>query len=331
MILEQLYTRALASSAEREPWLRARAGGITATEVRDLRAGNMNARALADKKRSMDFEDLSHVRHIAHGNNREPVIAEWIAQRFNIQPNDYLFAGLLNSRHLATPDGAGINFDEHLLISEIKTSKYNLDPAGDHFGKTGYFYQMQWQMYVTGAKRCLFVWEQHDDDWSEWPERAPEPVFAEPQFVWIDRDEREIERLIKVADGFLHEYDSVYATQEEDPQLANLAERYIRTLRAESSFTKAKREIWDALHQHLHDRDKDTYAPAPGLKVTWTPAQREIVSVPDFDAALEADPGLFAMMTDTRAAWEEHLAKFTREETFLKKPQLKITTETEKK
>lgn len=331
MMLEHLFTRALASSADRDAWLRARCGGVTATEIRDLRSGNTNVRTLIEKKRSMDFEDLSHVRFIAHGNDREPIIAAWVAQRFNIQPNDHLFAGMSDARHLATPDGVGINFDEELLISEIKTSKNNLNPAGDHFGKTGYWYQMQWQMYVTGARRCLFVWEQHNDDWSGWPSRAPEPIFAEPQYVWIDRDDREIERLITLADGFLREYDSVYATQEEDPQLANLAERYIRTLRAESSFSQAKREIWDSLHKHLHDKGADTYRPTSGLKVTWTPAHRETVSVPDFDAALAADPGLYQMMTDTRAAWEEHLAKFTREETFLKKPGLKITETKETK
>lgn len=333
MILEELHVRAVASSADREPWLKARMGGVTATEIRDLRAGHTNTKALIEKKRSGDFPDLTGVRHIDHGNNREPIIAEWIAQRFNIQPNALLFAGRLNPRHLATPDGAGINFDEDLLISEIKTSKHNLDPnhSGSHFGKTGYWFQIQWQLYVTGARRCLFVWEQHDDDWSGWPERSPEPIFAEPQYAWIDRDEKEIERQIALADKFLFEYDSEHATQEDDPELANLAERYVRTLRAEASFTKAKREVWDALHRHLAESGADTYRPSDKIRVTWTPGRAETVSTPDFDAALAADPELYQDMIDTRAMWEEHLGKFSREEIVVRKPQLKITETKETK
>jgi hypothetical protein len=332
-MIEQLMTRAIATSSDRPAWLRARAGGVTATEVRDLRAEQTTVRALIEKKRTGDFEDLSHVRHIAHGNNREPVIAAWIAQRFNIQPNDYVISALANTRHLATPDGIGLNFDEELLISEIKTSKYNLDPndSSSHFGKTGYFYQIQFQLYVTGARRCLFVWEQHDDDWSGWPGRAPAPVQAEPGFVWIDRDEREIGRLITLADRFLWAYDSEHATQAEDSELANLAERYIRTLRAESSFSQAKREIWDALHRHLHNAGADTYRPSPLVRVTWAPGRSDVRLVADEAAAIAADPGLFALMQDSRAAWDEHLAKFTREEVFEKKPQLKITEVKEEK
>jgi hypothetical protein len=47
---------------------------------------------------------------------------------------------------------------------------------------------------VLGADRTLVVWEQHDDF---------VPVRAEPQCLWVDRDEDQIHALVNLADRLL--------------------------------------------------------------------------------------------------------------------------------
>lgn len=193
MSLQDLLARAGASDEDREAWLAERREGITATEVAKL-AKSPGFEAELRRIKAGE-ETFSGNRHTAWGVAREPVIAEH-ARGFGLEPEHRVFHAREDSRHLASPDALGEDFDGRLFIGELKTSAHDLDPSGDYYWSTTYAEQMQWQMYVTGADRCLLVWEQHDGHW-------PEPYTFPVRSSWVDRDEQRILELIELADRFL--------------------------------------------------------------------------------------------------------------------------------
>lgn len=174
-------------------WLLARRAGVTATEVRDIVAGRKSVARVVAEKRSGGVVDLSRVPAVRHGVEREPVIAEWVERRFGILPSDTLYRAEENSGYLATPDGVG-EVDGELCICEIKTSTHDVFPGSERYRSWGYADQVQWQLFVTGVRKCLFVWEQHEDF---------VPVALEPAYAWVVRDEARIGVLRAVADDVL--------------------------------------------------------------------------------------------------------------------------------
>jgi len=338
--LGDLAERAVASSEDRSAWLAARARGVTATEVAKLaKEGDTYARSLAREKRSgVEQADLSHNRYIRWGQIREEFVAEWIARRWDIAPNQTLFHAVGNVRHLATPDGVGVDFDDQLRISEVKTSKHDLcpgtsDPLGvlvlpkrrsaAYFWKTGYYEQVQWQLHVTGARQALFAYEQHDDDWSRWPEQGPSLLAPQPGFVWITRDEQRIGELVKVADGFLALLDSDEDDTEFDAEIDLLAQQVLEGRVLEGSGKATKDQAWKELQSRLSSRT--SFSQAGAARVTWSAASESVVEEIDDEAAVEADPGLFAAMEDARKAWESHRAGFVKQVVKVGAPRLTVT------
>jgi hypothetical protein len=219
----------------RQPWLDFRRPGLTATMIRDWGNGSRR-RKIIEEKVTGDFEDLSHIDAIAHGNVREPVIAAWIEGKFGIKPCESVYAHPENSRHLASPDG--ISVDPHsgelevgtmdAVLAEIKTSKHDLHPGsltadgvlieiepGSHFDRSNYYTQMQWQMYVMNADMTLFVWEQHDGTVD--PETNTFTPIGPPRWAWIPRSQALIDVLVeKVAPKALAEIDRALAIRPDD-------------------------------------------------------------------------------------------------------------------
>lgn len=211
----------------RQPWLDFRRRGLTGTEIRDWGNGARRRDILVGKVTG-EFEDLSHIPQVNHGNVREPVIADWIHQRFGLTPCQASYAHGDNLRHIASPDAISLDpFSGHLIVGsedaivgEIKTSVHDLTPglidaAGvltkvdydSKFFKTNYYTQIQWQMYVMNATRCLFVWEQHDGRID--PETGTYTPVGPPKHAWIMRDQPLIERLVnEVAPRALEEIDA---------------------------------------------------------------------------------------------------------------------------
>lgn len=190
--LQELELRAGPADTDREAWLNFRLGGVTATEVRDLALKGVSFKAdlLSSKRAKRPFEDLSHIPAVAHGKARE-VVLEAFAKGFGIGPERRVFQGV-NPRHLASPDGLGLDFDDELIGFEGKTSKHPISYAAE----AGYFDQIQWCMHVTGAAKWALVWEQHDDF-------VPLPITYE----WVERDDERISELVRIADDFLSELD----------------------------------------------------------------------------------------------------------------------------
>lgn len=189
--LVALALRAGASDTDRELWLAERLRGVTATEIRDLVVkGPTFRRELIDIKLGRTVDSFTGNQYTAWGKKREPIIAAWVEQSFGILPESRVIRAAENLRLLASPDGVGVDFDGNLLLSEIKTSGHDIAPGTAKYADVGYLLQMIWGMRITGARRCLYVWEQHDGNWQDrgGDYLEPAPLHAQPLTEWIEYD-----------------------------------------------------------------------------------------------------------------------------------------------
>ncbi|MFL0410772.1 YqaJ viral recombinase family protein [Microbacterium paludicola] len=185
----ELQARILADSRDRVAWLRARARGITATDVASLTASDKSIARAADQK--LMGSRFSGNSYTDHGRRREPEIAAWVAATHGIQPSSALFHAVVEKRHLATPDGIGVDAQGRVALAEIKTTNKSWRSI-----PRSYLRQVWWQQHVLGAERTLFVWEEHRDF---------QPLHDEPKCTWIERDDREIALLVRLATRLIDE------------------------------------------------------------------------------------------------------------------------------
>ncbi len=129
--------------------------------------------------------------YTAHGRVREPEIARWVAATHGILPSSALFHAVVEKRHLATPDGIAVDTDGRVTLAEIKTTNKSWRSI-----PRGYLRQVWWQQHVLGAERTLVAWEEHD---------AFVPVGDEPKCAWVERDEVEIGKLVRLATALIDE------------------------------------------------------------------------------------------------------------------------------
>ncbi len=185
----ELAARIVADSRDRVAWMRARSRGITATDVAALTSERSITRA-ADAKLGGGPRFGGNA-YTDHGRRREPEIAGWVAATHGIMPSSALFRAEIEHRHLATPDGIAVDVAGRVQLAEIKTTA----KPWRGIPRT-YLRQVWWQQHVLGAERTLFVWEEHVDF---------APIHDEPRCVWIDRDEREIAKLVNLATSLIDE------------------------------------------------------------------------------------------------------------------------------
>ncbi|WP_225735659.1 YqaJ viral recombinase family protein [Gulosibacter chungangensis] len=178
-------SRIVCSSEDRDNWLAERRRGITATDAARLATPTSVKAVAADKIYGSSFSGNAFT---DFGRQREPVIADWMHREHGIASCGLLFRSEGNPRHLATPDGLA-EWGEEVVLAEIKTVNKTWKRI-----PRNYLRQVWWQQYVLGAQRTLFVWERHENFVVQDPE---------PKFVWIDRDDAEIEKLVKLADEVL--------------------------------------------------------------------------------------------------------------------------------
>lgn len=184
----ELAARIVADSRDRVAWVRARSRGITATDVATLTSDRAILRAADAKLQGSVFSGNAYT---AHGRIREPEIAAWVAATHGIQPSSALFHAVVEKRHLATPDGVGVDSAGRVTLAEIKTTNKSWRSI-----PRSYMRQVWWQQHVLGAERTLVAWEQHDDF---------VPVGDEPRCAWVDRDEVEIGKLVRLATSLIDE------------------------------------------------------------------------------------------------------------------------------
>lgn len=307
-VLVSLEQRAGASDQDRDAWLADRRAGITATEVRDLMLRKISIRELVDRKlgRVPEVGDLSHIPVIGWGKLREPIIALIIQNRYGIRPESRVFRAADEPRFLASPDGVGINFDEELLIDEIKTAGRDIAPWSDAYADKGYEFQMQWGMRVLGANRCLYAWEIREELGSN------AFVNGELRFEWVERDEKVIAKLEAIARKFLAALDKAASepAPEIDEDVDTHAVNYLRFLDAESRAAEAKKREYAALLAAGKSQTSEM------ARVTFTPAsvgESGTVEEIDYATAEAANPDLFLKMQQVSEAWARHCEKHKRE------------------
>jgi hypothetical protein len=184
----ELAARVVADSRDRVAWVRARSRGITATDVAALTSESAISRAADAKLGGAGFSGNAYT---AHGRVREPAIAGWVAATHGIEPSSALFHAVVEKRHLATPDGISVDSAGRITLAEIKTT----NKAWRSIPRT-YLRQVWWQQHVLGAERTLVAWEQHD---------GFVPVGDEPRCAWVDRDDAEIAKLVRLATSLIDE------------------------------------------------------------------------------------------------------------------------------
>lgn len=308
--LADLQARAGASDKDRGAWLAERAQGVTATEVRDLVIGAKRAQDLIDVKLGRKVDTFTGNQYTDWGKLREPVIAEAL-RGVGIEPESRVFHGALDSRHLASPDGVGVDFDDALIVSEIKTAAYDLAPGSPVLVKKGYVHQMQWAMHVTGAVRCRFVVEERIG--TAWDAQSRPIAFEAGQLYehWIERDQSAIDQLVTVADEFLAELDR----QREDgapvidEELDTHAVNYLRAIDEEKRWKALKEDSYRAIVAAGKSQE------SPLARVTYTPEKPgEVLEVEeiDYEAAKATHFGrvLFEELQSVTARWNEHLQGF---------------------
>jgi hypothetical protein len=267
----------------RQPWLDFRRPGLTATMIRDW-GTTSKRREILEEKATGEFKDLSDLPYVAHGNVREPVIAEWVRNRFGIEPCESVYAHPENSRHLASPDGVTLDpFSRELVVgtqdavlAEIKTSKHDLTPGpldadgvlieiaqGSQFERSNYYTQMQWQMYVMNAGMTLFVWEQHDDKID--PETNTFTPIGPPRWAWVPRNDALIKVLVeKVAPKALAEIDTALAIRSNELPPASefpaedaiLVQDVLKARDAAALAEASRTAAWSALEAKYVGEDK---------------------------------------------------------------------------
>jgi hypothetical protein len=178
--------RVVTDGTDRFAWLRARARGVTATDVARLSSQRAVRAVAMDKLLGSRFGGNAYTQL---GLLREPHIARWAGSVYGIEASSALFHADGNRDHLATPDGLRER-DGALELCEIKTTVHEWRRGIPRH----YLRQIWWQQYVLGADRTLVVWERHEDF---------VPVHADPECRWVDRDESEIHRLVVLADEVL--------------------------------------------------------------------------------------------------------------------------------
>ncbi|HWR85325.1 MAG TPA: YqaJ viral recombinase family protein [Rhodoglobus sp.] len=174
-------SRLVAHAEDRFAWLKARARGVTATDVARFTSERALQGIAMEKLLGTGFGGNAFTEH---GRVREPEIAKWVRAQHGILPSSGLYHAHGEPLHLATPDGLVVR-DGSVLLAEIKTTKHAWRSI-----PRSYLRQVWWQQYVLGAERTLVVWEQH---------REFMPMHPEPQCRWVDRDDNEIHVLVNLA------------------------------------------------------------------------------------------------------------------------------------
>lgn len=186
------HTERLVAKAQTEEWFNARRYGISATAVANAStpAGFRDEVAKAVYPEDNIVHDNAYM---AFGREHEQWIVENLPEEYGLQPNDWLIRSEDNPWFLATPDALN---DDWSVIGEVKTTgKDWVTPP------MRYIRQIQWQLYVTGAEKCILGWllraEDHQGDFV--------PGWFEPKWMEIHRADVMIKELIKTANRLVEE------------------------------------------------------------------------------------------------------------------------------
>lgn len=181
--------RFLVESLYEEEWLAARRKGVSATQVATAATPSGFAEVVEDRRNPKVVEPNAYM---IFGSESENEIMRFAHREFGVLQNRWLLAAAENPLHIATPDGLSL---DHRTIAEVKTTGTDW---GDKI-PIKYRRQVQWQLHVSDAERCLFLWQLRVPDDGAWFYMP----WLEPKHTWFVRDEKMIAELVGVADRLL--------------------------------------------------------------------------------------------------------------------------------
>lgn len=172
-----------------EEWLDARRGFVTASEVGKLARLDQREWDQLREEKATGVQAFKGNAYTRWGHKREPHILKWVQENVDptIRANDQLYVSRVWTKFAATPDGISI---DGKVTCQVKTSGHGLDPKDPY---PHYMDQVQWELLVTGAERCILVVEHHDEF----------VVTGPPVYAVIPRDEDRIHELMDIAARFL--------------------------------------------------------------------------------------------------------------------------------
>jgi predicted phage-related endonuclease len=121
------------------------------------------------------------------GLDSEAWLSLWTKDQTGVMPNNWLIRHEEFADAIATPDGISL---DHETISEIKTT-------GRDWGSVDkvpaqYVRQVQWQLYVTGASSCVFVWLLREEN-----DGVMVPAWLEPKYGVMQRNDDIIDKMVE--------------------------------------------------------------------------------------------------------------------------------------
>ncbi len=322
------------SDQDRDAWLAFRRTGLTATEIRDLYTGKTRVADLVAEKLGRRSTSFGGNRYTAWGTEREPVIAAVIEERYAIAPESRALRDAADPRRLASPDGVGrYGLGDDICISEVKTAGEPIPYRSPAFEAKGYLAQIVWGMLRAGAIACLYAWELRLDDGANW--FTPGALTCE--WILLADHMDLVADLEGIADKFFEAYAAAasepWSEPEIDEDLDTLAVNVLAARVKESEGKTAKEAAWSSMLDRLAERGEDFQQESMLARITFTAATESKAErvVPDIEAALENGKGLWQMHVDAQAAWESHLANFTKTETVTTTTKASLTVTAVKK
>jgi hypothetical protein len=138
--------------------------------------------------------------YMQFGSDNEDWIARVLKRDFGLMPNRWLIRSEEFAEHMATPDALSL---DHEWIGEIKTGgKAPLNKDGLLIPPIAHRRQIAFQLYCTGAQRCVYAFMLRSE-----VDGAFVPAWLEPMTTVIERDEEMIADLVKVADSLLIDFE----------------------------------------------------------------------------------------------------------------------------
>lgn len=266
---------------ERERWLEARRNFVCATDAARIYLGGAGAWAAlrAEKEHGSTFQGN---RYTEHGRSREPVLAAFAQQRFQLEPNAALLGNSTFPKFAATPDA--INHDTR-RVGEFKTT-VNDWPTLDAVNRE-YVVQIAWQMLVTNSDEGVLIFEPHD---------SFVPLYPEPRHFIIPRGYVPEDELIAEVEGWLAAEDVV--PDEVSFKLDQLGAEYVDELAALESAQQRVDDVRARIRELLGDKPRKFEGSAANITLTVPKPTKRFQT----DAFKKENPELYARYQKEQAS-----------------------------
>lgn len=164
-----------------DAWLAWRREGVTATEVADAANGTYGG-AYSVVARKLDLIDVEETPQMTRGHRWQPIIADavHVLTGWHVVGEETWCEHGDNPRWRATVDGflapnSEATLDEVVGLVEIKTTGVGVRPNRQRWAD-----QVQWQLFVTGAKTAIIAEATIDDERDALTRLAIHHVDADP-------------------------------------------------------------------------------------------------------------------------------------------------------